>query len=190
LSPEKPEDEDAADAGRVLAGDLGAFAGIVRRWQGRLINLAWRFCNDRAMAEDMAQEAFVKAYKALPTFRGESAFSTWLTAISLNCYRSWLRDREPTPTSFDVARSSKLEPTALAGLLDRERASIVRQLVLTLPPRYRDAMVLYYFHEMNLAATAAALRLPEGTVKARLSRGRALLGRRYAARFSNVSTRE
>ena len=91
----------------------------------------------------MAQEAFVKAFRALHTFRGESAFSTWLTAISLNSYRSWLRDREPRAVSFDVVRSLALEPSALTGLLDRERAAAVRQLVLTLPPRYRDPMVLY-----------------------------------------------
>ena len=184
------EDADADDARRVLAGDLAAFGGIVHRWQSRLINLAWRFCSDRTLAEDMAQEAFVKAFRALHTFRGQSAFSTWLVAISLNCYRSWLRDRKPRAVSLDVARSLTLEPNALTGLLDRERAAVVRHLVLKLPPRYRDPLVLYYFQEMNLSTTAQVLGIPEGTLKARLSRGRALLSRRYVARFSQGSTRE
>jgi RNA polymerase sigma-70 factor (ECF subfamily) len=97
--PPTEGDEDASAVRRVLDGDLSAFAGIVQRWQERLINLAWRFSHDRMSAEDMAQEAFVKAFRALHTFRGESAFSTWLTAIALNVYRSWLRDRAPMPVA-------------------------------------------------------------------------------------------
>ena len=77
-------DEDADDVQRVLAGDLAAFNGIVQRWQGRLINLAWRFSRDRSSAEDMAQEAFVKAFRSLRTFRGESTFSMWMMSIALN----------------------------------------------------------------------------------------------------------
>jgi Sigma-70 region 2 len=68
MTPTGPDEEDAVAFGRVLAGDLSAFSRIVERWQGRLINLAWRFCRDRTMAEDMAQEAFVKAFRALRTF--------------------------------------------------------------------------------------------------------------------------
>lgn len=77
-------DQDVADVARVVAGDRDAFEGIVRRWQHRLVNLAYRFCRDRALAEDMAQEAFLKAFRSLATFRAESAFSTWLMAIALN----------------------------------------------------------------------------------------------------------
>jgi RNA polymerase sigma-70 factor (ECF subfamily) len=179
-------DEDADDARRVLEGDTAAFEGIVKRWQGRLINLAWRFCHDRTQAEDMAQDAFVKAFRALRTFRGESAFSTWLTAIAINSYRTALRDLEPAGVSLDfvtqstrAARSGQgAEPDALAGLQERERDSAVRQAVLKLPARYRDALVLYYFEEMNLTETARVLAIPEGTLKAQLHRGRELLRRR------------
>jgi RNA polymerase sigma-70 factor (ECF subfamily) len=192
-------DEDAADAARVLAGDPAAFAGIVNRWQGRLINLAWRFCHDRTLAEDMAQEAFVRAFRALRSFRGESAFSTWLTAIAINSYRTALRDREPAGVSLDFveaahsarparpvqapstryARSGPAgELDALSDLQQRERELAVRQSVQKLPPRYRDALVLYYFEEMNLTETARVLGIPEGTLKARLHRGRELLRRR------------
>ena len=87
----REDDPDAADVARVLAGDLSAFEGIVRRWQHRLVNMAWRFCRDRATAEDMAQEVFVKVFRSLSSFRGESAFSTWLTSIAVNTYRSRLR---------------------------------------------------------------------------------------------------
>jgi RNA polymerase sigma-70 factor (ECF subfamily) len=180
------EDEDAADAGRVLAGNPAAFEGIVRRWQERLVTLAWRFCRDRAMAEDMAQDAFVRAYKSLRTYRGDAAFSTWLTAVALNSYRSALRDRPPVSFDFDPARMHDRHrhgdrQNAFARMLRLEHADIVRRLVLTLPSRYREPIVLYYFEEMNLAETARVLALPEGTLKARLHRGRELLRRRLAA---------
>jgi RNA polymerase sigma-70 factor, ECF subfamily len=181
MSDDRREDQDADDARRVLAGDVAAFDGIVRRWQGRLVNLAWRFCRDRAMAEDMAQDAFVRAFKALRTYRGDAAFSTWLTAVAMNSYRSAVRERPPVAYDFDPARVRSVESDALAGLEARDRASLVRRLVLALPARYREPMVLYYFQDMDLSETARVLGLPEGTVKARLHRGRDQLRRRLMA---------
>jgi RNA polymerase sigma-70 factor (ECF subfamily) len=175
------EDEDAADARRVLAGEVGAFDGIVRRWQARLVNLAWRFCRDEAMAEDMAQDAFIRAFRALRTYRGDAAFSTWLTAIALNTYRSAVRERPPLAFDLDPVRLRGEGQDALARLQTRERNVTVRRLVLTLPARYREPMVLYYFEEMNLAETARVLGLREGTLKARLHRGRDLLRRQLTA---------
>jgi RNA polymerase sigma-70 factor (ECF subfamily) len=176
------EDDDAADVRRVLAGDVGAFSGIVRRWQDRLVNLAWRFCRDRSMAEDMAQEAFVKAFRALGSFRHEAAFSTWLTAIALNAYRSSLRQRPATTVRLEFVDPMSENPSPLTGLMAGERASAVRQMVMTLPARYREPLVLFYFVEMNLAEAARILGLPEGTLKARIHRGKEFLKRRLAAR--------
>jgi RNA polymerase sigma-70 factor (ECF subfamily) len=181
MSDGRVDDEDAADVRRVLAGDLAAFEGIVGRWQVRLVTLAWRFCRDRAMAEDMAQDAFVRAFKALRSYRGDAAFSTWLTAIALNAYRSALRARPPVAFDLDPAGLRGEQPDVLARLQNRERNDTVRRLVLTLPARYREPMVLYYFEEMDLAQTARVLRLREGTLKARLHRGRDLLRRRLTA---------
>ncbi len=79
---------DRADVAQVRAGDVEAFAAIVRRWQTPLINLAYRFCGDRGRAEEMAQEAFLRAYRGLDGFRGDAAFSTWLFALATNLYRS------------------------------------------------------------------------------------------------------
>jgi RNA polymerase sigma-70 factor (ECF subfamily) len=170
-------DEDAVDARRVLAGDVAAFAGIVGRWQGRLVNLAWRFCRDRSITEDMAQEAFLRAFRALGTFRGDAAFSTWLTAIAMNSYRSAIRNRRAViPT--DLRASESAGPSPLAALVADEEASAVRRMVMALPTRYRDALVLYYFEEMNLAETARVLQVPPGTLKARIHRGEELLRRR------------
>ena len=90
-------EEDLADVARILAGDVAAFEGIVRRWQGPLINMAWRYCRDRSRAEEMAQEAFLRAWRGLANWRREGSFSTWLFALAANVYRSELK-RFPTET--------------------------------------------------------------------------------------------
>src|SRR5215470_11006512 len=75
---------------RVLAGDISAFEGIVRRWQGPLVNLAYRFCRDRGRAEEMAQEAFLRVYRKLDRWHSDSLFSSWMFAVAINLYRSEL----------------------------------------------------------------------------------------------------
>jgi RNA polymerase sigma-70 factor (ECF subfamily) len=172
-------DPDLADVARVLAGDIAAFDGIVRRWQGPLVNMAWRYCRDRGRAEEMAQEAFVRAWRGLAAWRRESSFSTWLFAVAANVFRSELK-RFPT---VNLPLEEIAEPSRPAGqfteLEEKSRHEQVRRAVLALPPRYREPVVLFYFHEMDVAAAARTMRLPEGTVKARLARARALLRRRF-----------
>lgn len=183
----REDDQDTVDIARVVAGDLSAFEGIVDRWQHRLLNLAWRFCRDRTMAEDMAQEAFVKVFRSLATFRGESAFSTWLTAIAVNTYRSRLRAEGQPLLSLDPDRTLSAEPGALQGLVERQRAEAVRRAVFTLPERYREAILMFYFEEKSLADAARVLGVAEGTLKARLHRGRELLRSRCANLTSLVA---
>jgi RNA polymerase sigma-70 factor (ECF subfamily) len=172
-------DQDQADVVRVLAGDLEAFAGIVRRWQRPLVNMAWRYCRDRQRAEEMAQEAFIRAWRGLAQWRGEGSFSTWLFALAANVYRSQLK-RYPTVT---VPMEEAPEPAAAASqyhaIWERERRDVLRRAVLALPPRYREPLVLFYFHEMDLEQAARTMGLPAGTMKARLSRARELLRRRF-----------
>ena len=183
-------DPDADAVRRVLAGDVNAFEDIVRRWQSRLVNLAWRFSRDRGAAEEMAQDAFVAAYRALATFRGEAAFSTWLTAVALNAYRARLRRDGPPGAPLDVGRLLSTEPDAEHRMGADQQAAALRHAVTTLPPRYRDALVLFYFEEMDLAETARVLGVREGTLKARLHRGRALLKQRCTARGIMWRTRD
>jgi RNA polymerase sigma-70 factor, ECF subfamily len=167
--------EDEADVANVLAGDIAAFEGIVRRWQSPLVNLAYRFCWDRGRAEEMAQEAFLRAYRALGSWRHDAAFSTWLFALATNLYRSELRRTPASTMSLDeVAELRDLRPVD-GGLENQDRDETIRRAVLRLPAKYRETLILFYFHGMDVPAAARSLGLPEGTFKARLFRGREML---------------
>jgi RNA polymerase sigma-70 factor (ECF subfamily) len=167
--------EDQADVERVLAGDVSAFEGIVRRWQCPLINLAFRFFRDRGRAEEMAQEAFLRAYRALGNWRKDAAFSTWLFALATNLYRSELKRIPAGSVSLDAVAEPRAARAGEREMEDEDRDRAVRRMVLALPPKYRDALILFYFHDMDIPAAARSLGLPEGTVKARLSRGREIM---------------
>jgi RNA polymerase sigma-70 factor (ECF subfamily) len=170
--------DDREDVERVLAGDVVGFEGIVRRWQGPLVNLAYRFCHDRGRAEEMAQEAFLRAYRALADWRRESAFSTWLFALATNLYCSEMRRIPVNSVSLDFVADVKDPRAQDGGLEEDDLARSVRNAVFTLPTKYREALILFYFHDKDVADAASSLGLPEGTVKAQLARGRELLRRK------------
>lgn len=172
-------DHDRVEVERVLAGDVQAFEGIVRRWQGALVNMAWRYCRDRGRAEEMAQEAFVRAWRGLAGWRGEGSFSTWLFALAANVFRTELKRFPTASLPLEDAPEPSRAATQFHGIEERSRQETVRRAVLALPLRYREPVVLFYFHEMDLTAAARTMGLPEGTMKARLSRARALLRRRF-----------
>jgi RNA polymerase sigma-70 factor (ECF subfamily) len=169
--------DDQTDVERVLAGNVSAFEGIVRRWQTPLVNLAYRFCHDRGRSEDMAQEAFLRAYRGLAQWRREAVFSTWLFALATNLYRSELRRIPARTVSLeDIAEPPDTRPADRHQedtAYDRDLA--VRRAVFALPAKYREALTLFYFHDMDVATASRSLGLPEGTVKARLFRGREIL---------------
>jgi RNA polymerase sigma-70 factor, ECF subfamily len=169
--------DDQSDVESVLAGDISSFERIVRRWQGPLINLAYRFCRDRGRAEEMAQEAFLRAFRALGQWRKDAVFSTWLFALATNLYRSELRRipaRNMSISLDDVAEPADTRDSD-GGLEERDRDRAVRRAVDALPEKYREALILFYFHEMDVTAAARSLGVPEGTFKARLFRGREVL---------------
>lgn len=167
-------DDDVA-ATRVLGGDIDAFESIVERWQGPLVNLAYRYCRNRGEAEEMAQEAFMKIFKGLGKWRQDSRFSTWLYAVASNHYRSAMRRRRPVWADMETVeqlvpggdRSQEADQTS--------QAEAIRRAVASLPPKYRDVTVLYYFQDEDLAETSRIMSLPPGTVKARLHRARKML---------------
>ena len=176
-SLEKPP-EDEATVDRVLQGDLSAFAEIVRRWQGPLINLAFRFCGDRGRAEEMAQEAFLRTFRGLAQWRRDGAFSTWLFALATNVYRSEMRRIPPRTVSLEEIVTPRVPGEADASMHDTDRRRAVWNALQSLPVRYRDALLLFYFHDQDVATAARTLHVPQGTVKSRLARGRKLLKRR------------
>jgi RNA polymerase sigma-70 factor (ECF subfamily) len=169
--------DDQADVERVLAGNVSAFEGIVRRWQTPLVNLAYRFCHDRGRSEDMAQEAFLRAYRGLAQWRKDAVFSTWLFALATNLYRSELRRIPARTVSLeDIAEPPDTRPADRGqGDAAYDRDLAVRRAVFALPAKYREALTLFYFHDMDVATASRSLGLPEGTVKARLFRGREIL---------------
>jgi RNA polymerase sigma-70 factor (ECF subfamily) len=166
---------DQQDAARVLAGDTRAFEGIVRRWQSPLINLAYRFCRDRGRAEEMAQEAFLRAFRNLASWRQESTFSTWLFTLATNLYCTELRRLPPITLPFDEVREPADPHASDGGFEQRNQSAAIHKAVQSLPPKYREVLTLYYFHEMDVPSAARSLNLPEGTVKAHLFRARKLL---------------
>jgi RNA polymerase sigma-70 factor, ECF subfamily len=133
------------------------------------------FCHDRGRAEDMAQEAFLRAFRGLRTWRRDATFSTWLFALATNFYRSEVGRLPPMTRPLEEGRATLDRRATSPGLDDERRDRTVRQAVFGLPEKYRDVLTLFYFHQMDVAKTAASLGVPEGTVKARLSRGRDIL---------------
>ena len=157
--------DDQTDVERVLAGDVSAFEGIVRRWQGPLVNLAYRFCHDRGRSEDMAQEAFLRAYRGLSQWRKDAVFSTWLFALATNLYRSELRRIPARTVSLEDIAEPPDTRASDGGLEDRDSG-----------PGFGGAargrcsagevsrgLTLFYFHDMDVTTAARSLGLPEGT---------------------------
>ena len=182
--------DDLADVEKVLAGDTSAFEGVVRRWQGPLINMAYRYCRDRARAEDMAQQAFLKAFRGLAQWRRDAAFSTWLFALAANLYRSELRRIPVYGVGLDQIAEPRDPRRTDAVFESEERERVVRNAVLSLPEKYREPVILFYFHEMDIPAAARSMGLPEGTVKARLFRGRELLRHKLDPAFAMPRLKE
>jgi RNA polymerase sigma-70 factor (ECF subfamily) len=183
-------DEDLADVEKVLAGEIAAFENIVHRWQSPLVNLAYRFCRDRGRAEELAQEAFLRAYRGLGTWRRDAAFSTWMFALATNLYRTELRRIPVRAVPLSDAPEPRDHRATDGGLEDEDRDRAVRLAVFALPPKYREALTLFYFHDMDVHSAARSLGLPEGTVKARLSRGREILRGKLPRLLTATSLKE
>jgi RNA polymerase sigma-70 factor (ECF subfamily) len=179
--------EDDSDVERTLAGDINAFEGIVRRWQGPLINCAYRFCGERGRAEDLAQEAFLRAYRSLGSWRRDSTFSTWLLSVAMNLYRSEYSKRPPVFIGLEDALEPRDVHAQDGGFEQRNEDEVLHRAVLALPKKYREAVVLFYLQDLSLTETAQVLHVAEGTLKVRLFRGREMLRKKLSQ--SNERTR-
>jgi len=160
---------------RAAAGERSAFAELVRRHQGKVRGLLLRLCGDRTLADDLAQEVFLRAYRGLFGFEGRSSFGTWLYRISYNAYLNHstrVRKWSSLPSAYDA------ETAAPDDALSPPRADLRRDLeaaVATLPTRYRGVVVLYYLQDLSYPEIAEILDVPLGTVKTHLHRAKRLL---------------
>lgn len=155
---------------RARQGDHRAFEALVRKHKDSALSLARRIVSDRDVAEDVTQEAFVKAYLQLERFRGASSFGTWLYRIVVNEARTYLRAARRRQTRWEHQAQSAASRSQEPQL--GEQADAVVDLLQAIPEKQRVALALFYLQELSLAEIAAAVGVREGTVKSWLSRGR------------------
>jgi RNA polymerase sigma-70 factor (ECF subfamily) len=167
---------------RVQQGDKAAFDLLVRKYQHKVLKLVGRFVNDSAEAEDVAQEAFLKAYRALRSFRGDSAFYTWLYRIAINTAKNALVSNRRRPVDFNLdmqdpdqyERQNRLReidsPDRL--LLTEEIRDTVQRAIAQLPEDLRTAIVLRELEGLSYEEIAEAMDCPVGTVRSRIFRAR------------------
>jgi len=163
-------------------GDAGAFDALVRRYQHKVVKLVLRYVRDPAEAEDIAQEAFIKAYRALPRFRGDSAFYTWLYRIAINTAKNVLASRGRSPIRYEVDRADDDDYDVVANLKDaatpealaltEEIRSTVTAAIDALPEDLRTAIQLRELEGLSYEEIAAAMECPVGTVRSRIFRAR------------------
>ena len=168
---------------RAQRGDKRAFELLVMKYQRKLGRLLSRWVRDPAEVEDVTQEAFIKAYRALPTFRGESAFYTWLYRIAINTAKNYLvalGRRAPTSTGFDneeaegfedaeQLRDSSTPETELEG---KQVAAVVNKAMDALPEDLRTAITLREIEGLSYDEIADVMNCPIGTVRSRIFRAR------------------
>jgi len=168
-----------------LAGDADAYAVLVERYGGRVYNLALRITDDPDAAKDCAQEAFIRAYRALHRYDPSLPFAPWILRIatntSLNHLRRWHAHQDPVEDPPDAPTEPEEGPEATA--VRRDEVAEVVAAMAELPPAYRAALTLRHMQQLSYQEVADALSLPLGTVKTHLHRARAALKRRLAARL-------
>ena len=179
---------------RVQRGDKGAFDALVLKYQHKVIKLVMRYVRNPAEAEDIAQEAFIKAYRALPQFRGDSAFYTWLYRIAINTAKNAIvsRDRSPieydldlqnSEESYDVQGRLKDSETPEALVMTDEIRTTVNAAIDALPEELRTAIVLRELDGLSYEEIAAAMDCPVGTVRSRIFRASEAIDRRLREVF-------
>lgn len=161
-------------------GDKPAYGELVRIYHSRVINVVYRMCGDEIVAEDAAQNAFIKAWQSLPGFqpsdpaRLEVSFRNWLNRIAINAALDVLRRQKP---QVDLENIQLVDPgvSVEANLEQRERAQLVRQSVLALPEASRAVLVLREYEGLSYREIAETLDIPMGTVMSRLNYARNLM---------------
>jgi RNA polymerase sigma-70 factor (ECF subfamily) len=184
---------DLALVRRVQKGDKSAFDALVLKYQHRVLKLVQRYVRDVQEAEDVTQEAFIKAYRALPAFRGDSAFYTWLYRIAINTAKNTLVSsaRRPVeydldlqdPEQYDMQARMKDTATPEAMLLTEEIRTTVNGAIADLPEDLRTAIVLRELDGLSYEEIARTMDCPVGTVRSRIFRAREAIDTRLRQVF-------
>jgi RNA polymerase sigma-70 factor (ECF subfamily) len=185
MSADHPPETDDIDAliRRCLGGDQLAWEAIVQQYRRKVFNVAYKFVGKHDEAEDLTQDIFLKIFKSLDTFDRRANFQTWLISVSRNLcidhYRSVRKERETIDRDVDTADLSAAAPgpTQIAALEQRDRVELLREALGSLPKTLRTAVLMRDLQELSYHEIARELRLPEGTVKSRINRGRSELAR-------------
>jgi len=185
---------------RAQRGDKKAFELLVVKYQRKLARLLSRFVRDASEVEDVAQETFIKAYRALPSFRGDSAFYTWLYRIGINTAKNYLVSlgrRAPTATGVDSEEAEGIEEgdqlrdlnTPENQMMSRQLADTVNQALQELPEELRTAITLREIDGMSYEEIAQIMSCPIGTVRSRIFRAREAIAERLRPQLGTPKDR-
>jgi RNA polymerase sigma-70 factor (ECF subfamily) len=176
---------------RVQKGDKGAFDLLVLKYQHKIVNLIMRYVRDPDLAQDIAQDAFIKAYRALPRFRGDSAFYTWMYRIAVNTAKNHLaaQRRRPMdveldlqdPEQYDLHARLKETDTPEGVALSNELKETVERAIAALPEDLRTAIILRELEGMSYEEIAQTMECPVGTVRSRIFRARDAIGKKVGS---------
>ena len=183
--------EDQKLVKRVKRGDKRAFDLLVLKYQHKIVGLVGRYLRDPGEVLDVTQEAFIKAYKALPRFRGDSQFYTWLYRIAINTAKNYLvaRSRRPPDTDIDVSEGEFQDNSAVLrdignpenALATRQLEKIIYQAIEDLPDELKVAVSLREFDGLSYEEIAEVMECPVGTVRSRIFRAREAIEKKIAA---------
>ncbi len=179
--------EDAQLVARSLKQDHEAFGQLIDRHAPAIVNLAYRMVGNGAEAEDLAQESFLTAFKALSTFRADSKFSTWLYRIAANKCKDWLRTKRPGQGPYDLDADEVLDShvaehrTPEILFSQQQVAQELEQAIQRLPPLYREAFVLKHIEGLSYEEMEEILSVNGDTLKMRVYKGRLQLSRELAS---------
>ncbi len=173
--PLPTEREDDGLVARLARGDQAAFDALVAVHQDRVSRLAYRLLGWPSDVDDVVQEVFLAAWKALPRFQGRSSLATWLTRITINECRSLRRRWGRVIHRESVGPGRVCSPAADSRMMDSESFGRVRRAVAALPVRYREVVVLHYLEQMPIGTVSDLLGVSTNTVVVRLHRARAKL---------------
>ena len=183
------QSEDTVLVGQCLGGKTEAYGKLVEKYSARIINLAYAMMSDRHEAEDVAQEAFVRAYKGLPRFQRKAKFSSWLYQIALNLCRDRLKSRARQGRTADEEQLAGVDGNpreeAPAMAVEGELSQKMRERIQELPVLYRESFVLRHLQGLDYADIAKITEVPADTVRVRAYRAREMLRQTLA---KNVDT--